>query len=181
MDKQIQTARSELSDMRRSLGILELRDGNGVRTEGFTSAETFRSWERERNEVEGNYNRFNTVYSQVVTNAPVTIPLTLVHLFPDPGLQKLLEQQSSAQQDLAKVKQDYADGHPDVVRVRAILNKIEEQISAKVKGMMSGLGIQISGYRTQMDLLTKRIEIAKEEQNEWVRRTQPYFEKTMGS
>ena len=177
LDQAIAETRAMLSDMRRSLGILELRDGNGVRSEGYANAETFRTLERERIEAEGNYNRFNTIYTQLITNSTAAIPFALAHLFPDPGLTALMEAKAVAEQVSVRKKQDLSENHPDFKSAMSILTKVEEQVSEKVKGIMIGLKIQIDGYRTQMELLAERIRVARAEQNEWTRRAQPYFDR----
>ncbi|MBC8002437.1 MAG: polysaccharide biosynthesis tyrosine autokinase, partial [Opitutaceae bacterium] len=164
-----------LNEMRQSNQIPDMADQSTFSAVRLLHTETLAKTELDRLEAESNLRRFDTIYSQLVTNSPAELPFSLAYLFPEPGLTTLLDTLALAQQTLTRKKQDFTEAHPEYKNAQAILTKVEEQVSDKVKGVLMGLAIQVNGYKRQVDLLTEKVDALRKEDIVLMAKYSPYF------
>ncbi len=90
-------------------------------------------------------------------------------------LPKLYDQESQAEQVIAGLLKDFSPQHPDVVRRQALLNKINEQVEARLDGILEGLDNYVTAAKARVDSLQKQVLAAREEAADAAARTRPYF------
>ena len=175
-EAELQDKQIALNEMRKTNEIPDLADQSTFSAVRLLHTETLQRTEQDRLEAASNLRRFDTIYSQLITNGPSELPFSLAHLFPDPGLTTLLDNLAFAQQQVTRKKQDFTEAHPEYKNASAILAKTEDQIRDKIKGMMIGLAIQVNGYRQQLDLLTKEVNALKKDDIALMAKYRPYFD-----
>ena len=175
-EAEIHAAQIALNQMRRTNEIPDLADQSTFSAVRLLHTGTLERTEQNRLEAAKNLRQFETFYSQLLTNSPVDLPFSLAHLFPDAGLTSLLDSLALAQQQLTRRKQDLSENHPDYKSALAMVNKIDEQIGEKVKGMMIGLSIQVNGYRQQVEQWTADVKKQEGEDIALMAKYSPYFD-----
>ncbi len=97
-------------------------------------------------------------------------------VYPDAALSELLTSLNQAEQKLVSLKSDYSPQHPDVIRIQALVDKLNSQIDARVAGIIAGLQNQAQSEKAALDSLDADVEAAKQTDYEESSRGQPYWE-----
>ena len=77
-------------------------------------------------------------------------------------LPKLLIDQATIQQELAKLRRDYSDEHPTVEKALSILQTTEAQVNERVSGMMAGLEKHVISLKARYDELQAGLDDNKD-------------------
>ncbi|MBM3881375.1 MAG: polysaccharide biosynthesis tyrosine autokinase [Verrucomicrobia bacterium] len=78
-------------------------------------------------------------------------------------LPNLLSEYTATEQQLAQLEKDFSREHPDVVRKLALLTKIDEQIEARLDGVLNGLENQVISLKARQAELRNAVEQAKKD------------------
>ena len=100
-------------------------------------------------------------------------------MFPDPTLSSLLDQLNDSERQRAKNLIDYSSNNVEVTRVQALIDTLNDQIDARVEGIMAGMATQVSAKKASLDSLTEQVEDAQKKDFEDAQRNQPYYDEKL--
>ncbi len=95
----------------------------------------------------------------------------------DQYLAELNGQLNLAQQNLVKLKQDYSDAHPDVVRAKAIVDDLQKKLNDRVNGIMIALENQVQSEKAALDKLNTQVGEAITNDTVKAEISRPYYDK----
>jgi phosphoglycolate phosphatase-like HAD superfamily hydrolase len=125
-------------------------------------SEVLRELEREKARYEIEY-----VQSSALLNHLKTLPRTELRnaiptAAPDPALDKLLQNLAEAEQRYASLTHsDLGRDHPDVVRLAALIKKVNQQIEERIDGVMAGLASVAAAKESALKELSEQIAKGK--------------------
>jgi uncharacterized protein involved in exopolysaccharide biosynthesis len=79
----------------------------------------------------------------------------------DSPLNGLLAELDTAEQNLDKIKRDYAPEHPKYVSADESIKDLQHKIDDRMSGVMAGLQFKLDAIAVHIDALRKAIEEAK--------------------
>lgn len=92
-------------------------------------------------------------------------------------LTRYLEQYTTAEQEMISKGKDLGPSHPDMVRMRDLLNKIGSQVQERVAGIMKGLEAELAALEASNDDRLSMIEDAKQKNREAAEKGALYLDK----
>lgn len=92
------------------------------------------------------------------------------------NLSRLLEQRSTAEQELVGKSKDLGPSHPDIVRMQGVINRIEEQIRERVAGIMRGLESELLALKASNSERLLKLEEAKDQNRIAAEKGQRYLD-----
>src|ERR1700741_2061772 len=92
-------------------------------------------------------------------------------------MDQFLRDLSASEQQLAVLKKDLSDEHPDVQRVLAAMSTVNNQIEARIDGVLSGLETVVSARKAVLDSLSSAVDTAKRKDATAMETYRPYFAK----
>jgi len=101
-----------------------------------------------------------------------TVPTALAS---ETQLPRLQDDLALAEQQLAKLRIDYASEHPEVRRIVAVVASINKQIDDRLIGILTGLSNQVISVKAGRDQLKADLEEAKKQAAEEARQSGEYF------
>jgi uncharacterized protein involved in exopolysaccharide biosynthesis len=144
------------------------------------TAETLRRLEALRIETKADYVRQMTLLDQLrkleKNSTPEVLAQASATAAPDPLLNALLEQQSTAEQRLVVLTKDFGPAHTEVVNCRVLLEDLQHKIRSRVDGVMIGLDARVLTLSNSLENLN--YEVALTVTNDVLRanKSRPYFE-----
>ena len=93
----------------------------------------------------------------------------------DAALGDLLGRLHEAQQKIATLKIDYPDDNKVVTRVQALIDTLNQQIDARIAGILTSLESQVSSKKASLDALSNSVEVAKVRDMTESAKNQPYY------
>jgi polysaccharide biosynthesis transport protein len=140
--------------------------------------ESVRQVEKARIDAENQYIYLNKMYQELNTIGKVNkrdlrkaIPTAL----PDAAMDRYLGELAKSEQQLATIRNDYSEEHPEVLRIKDLMLTIDEQIEARVDGVMTGLAVKVSQAKALADELKKTYEASKNNDAKKRAEYAPYF------
>jgi capsular exopolysaccharide synthesis family protein len=97
-------------------------------------------------------------------------------VFPDVALSELLSKLHEADQNMVTKTNDYALDNPVVTRLQSLINKLNQEIDARVDGILLGLQSQVNSKKAALDTLTQAVEDSKVKDQEEFKKNQPYYD-----
>jgi succinoglycan biosynthesis transport protein ExoP len=165
----------EVDDLRKALKISDIGEGN---MSMLLEPETVRAIERERNRNEQDYVQWNTLYEKlklIASEDRNMLRETMPTAARDEALDRLLDQEAKARQELIVAQKDLGDDHPQVVRVVALQRELNGQIESRINGILKGLQTRVEVSKAVLDTVTQRLEQAKSQDAESMEKYRPYF------
>lgn len=92
------------------------------------------------------------------------------------NLSRLLEQRTSAEQELVAKSKDLGPSHPDIVRMKDVISRIDGQIQERVAGIMRGLESELLALKAGNEDRLNRLEDAKNENRIAAEKGQRYLD-----
>ncbi len=92
---------------------------------------------------------------------PQQLRNTIATLINDPNVQTLLQNLTDSELRLEVLKQDYGPDHPKVLAEQATLDKLREQMNARLQGILQGLDIESRAAQDRVKDLQKQLDEAK--------------------
>jgi len=96
-------------------------------------------------------------------------------MFPDPTLSSLLDKLHESEQERAKNLIDYSSNNVEVTRVQALIDTLNDQIDARVDGIMAGMATQVNAKKASLDSLKDQVEDAQKKDFDDAQNNQPYY------
>ena len=92
---------------------------------------------------------------------PLQLRNTIATLINDPNVSSLLQSLTESELRMEVLKQDYGPEHPNVRAEQASLDKLREQMDARLAGVIAGFEIEYQTAQRRVDDLQKQLDAAK--------------------
>jgi capsular exopolysaccharide synthesis family protein len=174
LDKQITAQQTKAEDLKRELRIPDA-DDRYFMTTTVPEPEILRHLENLRVEAQGEWRQANTLYSNLTNLTRAEFKTAVLTASPDLHLQGLLERQADAEQKLADLVETYSPEHPEVIRVKGILSRINDQVNDRLDGILEGLRVKTTTAKARYDSYVAEVEKVRKDDIETAIRRAPYF------
>jgi succinoglycan biosynthesis transport protein ExoP len=177
-DDQIQAMRTKVDNLRKELNITDNDPQSIIPTPTLTQ-EQLRQYNVTMMEGETRYTRFKEQLDQLKALPPEKLRdvLPTISSSPDSALSGLLDKLHEAQQAfVSKTNYDSLD-HPDVIQIQSVITEVNQQINARVEGIMAGYENNLNTEKAALDTLKGQVDAAIQKDQEEAVRGQPYWEK----
>jgi len=162
----------EVDRMRNELKIADVGDSQFQMT---LEPETVRNIERDRIRADEEYTSFNTLYGKLKALDRSDLRKTIPTAFRDEAMDRYLADLAKSQQQYAIASVDFAPQHPEVLRLLSVISNINEQIEARMDGVLKGLEISVASKKATADHLQKQVDDAKDTDAKKMEQYRPYF------
>jgi capsular exopolysaccharide synthesis family protein len=175
-EQQIQTVQTNVDNLRKELAITDTDPQSLVPTPTLNQ-EQLRQYNDTMMEGQTRYNRLKEQLDQLKALSPDKLKDVLPTINnPDSTLNSLLDKLNEAKQTYAKLTNDYSTNNPDVMRVQSLIEELNQEIDARVSGIMVGMENNLNTEKAALDTLTSEVESAKRKDQEEAARGQPYWQ-----
>jgi len=106
-----------------------------------------------RIEAQNEFTKIDTVFTNLSALSRVDLKKAILTLNPDTTLLELLNRESLAEENMAKLMETYGTDHPEVKVTRAVLEKTGKLIDARLDGILIGLKTKRDSERAALDKL----------------------------
>jgi beta-lactamase regulating signal transducer with metallopeptidase domain len=171
--EKLKKAREELDALRQHFGISD-QDGKGPL--GVTDPETVRMIERDRIAAEGMSSQYNSILQSLRQKSRKELKDTIPTVYPDTLLSDLLKKLNQAENQYAEDSSQFKSLHPKVAANKALIANLNEQIEARVDGVLQGLEALANASKARAEEIEKQLQQAKEKHAEKMIEYRPYFE-----
>jgi capsular exopolysaccharide synthesis family protein len=170
----VKKAQEEVDRLRQKLGISDAdAAGNGPT---FTlEPEILRRNQATLNEAEAKYIGIVTLLEKLTNLSPLKLRQTIPTAAPDPNLNELLSKLSMAEQSVVTMSKDYGTESPEMKKIIDLTNTVNNQINARVDGIVESLKVLAAQQKAQVESLTAKVENAKKTDIEIAEKSRPYF------
>lgn len=174
-DKRVRDLETEVDRLKAEFNISDADSGSGMPS-SLLEPETVRNLERERIQAKDQFilwkvqlDKLKELDEEQLKRAIPTVP-------GDEHYSRLLTSLQEAQQKLAVYLKDYSENHPEVQRLKGLIQEITEEMDHRVKGVMASLEIRVASLGANLTNLTEEVTMAKERDVEAVKNARPYFQ-----
>ena len=174
-DSEISKKEKEVNDLRETNNIPDIGDPNSSLGSQVLNTETLRQWEKARVEAETDYIQFFSMLSKIQGLNRLELRKSLTTTYPDQQLSTLLESFDIAESRLAGLRQDYGEEHQAVRAAKAMYEKTDQQVDAKISGILLGLETKVNYYKARLDELTSKVQHARTNDINLAKTYRPYF------
>jgi len=108
--------------------------------------------------------------------SPDKLREVLPTVVPDMTLSDLLSKLNDAQQKFVTLTNDYSPANPDVIRMQALIDELNNEVNDRVSGIMAGLSSEANSEKAALDALTEAVNDAKQKDTDEASKGQPYWE-----
>ena len=137
--------------------------------------EILRHMENLRIEAQGEWRLANALYTSLSNLTRAEFKTAVLTASPDMHLQGLLERQADAEQKLADLVETYSADHPDVIRIKGVMGRINDQVNERLEGILEGLRVKTVAARARYDSYVAEVEKVRQDDIETAIRRAPYF------
>ncbi|HOY56830.1 MAG TPA: polysaccharide biosynthesis tyrosine autokinase [Verrucomicrobiota bacterium] len=99
----------------------------------------------------------------------------LVTMPTEARLGELLGTLSLAQQEVARLREDFSNDYPEMKRKLALVEQIDQQVEARLTGILTGLENQVVSLKARRDELQKAVDEGKKMVVEEAKRSREYW------
>ncbi len=175
-DKKFRDKQAQVDRMKEELNIPDV-EAQGFVTSGNTSEqENLRKFEALRIEAQADYEQMNTLYSHLTNLSRIELRKAVATASPDPQLGSLLEQLNLSEQKLADMVETYSDQHPEVKRIRRVLEQINKQVNERLDGILEGLKARTSAQKAKLDRFITEVAVYRTIDIKKAIERRPYFQ-----
>ena len=122
------------------------------------------------------YMKLDKQLTELQPLSPDKLREVLPTVLPDMTLSDLLSKLNDAQQKFVTLTNDYSLANPDVIRVQALIDELNNQVNDRVSGIMAGVSSEAKSEKAALDALTEAVNDAKQKDTDEASRGQPYWE-----
>lgn len=170
----VQTLQSNAAEMRIAFKISDyIAEGNAPVSS--LEPETVRSFERERIGAETQFAYFNSQLTDLKKLSPKELRKAILTVVPDNLLSDLLMRMNDQEQRFAALKTDLGEKNPETVKLVELIRTINEQIEARLNGILTGLESQVKASQARAVTLSNAVYVSKEQDNAKAKEYRPYF------
>lgn len=174
-EDKIQKLRQKVDDLRKELRIVDT-DPQAFTPSPTITQEQLRQYNDTMIEGQTRYNRLKEQLAQLKALSPDQLRDTLPTINQDSVLSGLLDKLHEAQQKYASMTNDYTPLNPDVIRVKSLVDEVNNEVTARVNGIMVGLENNLNTEKAALNSLTNQVWAAEQKDRDEAVRGQPYWE-----
>lgn len=100
----------------------------------------------------------------------------LPQIVPDGTLSTLLDKLHESEQEYVKATNYYSLKNVEVTSIQSIVDKLNEQINARVNGIMAGMEAKVAAAEDSLKELVNQVDSAKQQDQEQEVESQPYWD-----
>jgi polysaccharide biosynthesis transport protein len=93
--------------------------------------------------------------------SPLQLRNTIATVISDPNVQQLLQNLTDTETKLESLKEDYGPDHPTVRAMLASRDKLQEQLDARLEGVMRGFEVEYQMAQSRVTELQNQLDAAK--------------------
>ena len=140
------------------------------------TAEQLSKYDGMRIDGEKNYKELLSQLDQLKSMPKNQLRDVLPQINPDGELSGLLSKLHESEQEYVKATNYYALKNLEVTSIQSIIDKLNEQIDARVTGIMASMEAKVSSTKASLDELVRLVEEAKDRDNNEMTMSQPYWD-----
>jgi polysaccharide biosynthesis transport protein len=176
-EEQIHDIQANVDTLRKDLGIVDLDPNSFVPTPTL-SQEELRQYHDMMIDGKARYNRLKEQLDQLKALSPEKLKDVLPTInSPDTTLNGLLDRLNESKQTYVKLTNDYTTNNPDVIRVEGLIGELNQEIDARVSGIMVGMENNLNTEKATLDTITGELDAATTKDRDEAVRGAPYWEK----
>jgi len=177
-ENKVKTIQDDLERFRKELKISDM-DASGMAPTTLMEAETLRNYERLRVEGKITYLGLQKELDQLKSLTQDRIQLREVtrRMSQDSILNELTSQLNISEQQLVRLRKDLANDHPDVQRLQAQVDLLNQKIDSCVNGIIVSFQNGADASKAKVEALEKVVEDARKLDEEKAAKSRPYFDK----
>ncbi len=177
-EAKIQEVQSNVDNLRKELNIIDV-DPQSIGPSPTLSQEQLQHYKDQQIEQEKKFMELNVELTELQALAatnPVQLRDVLPTVISDAALTGFLDRLHQTEQSIAALKVDITTNNPDLMRQQSLVDKLNDQINARVNGLMIGLASQLNSLKASLDEQTAMVEAAIKQDQEEAERGQPYWQ-----
>jgi capsular exopolysaccharide synthesis family protein len=177
-EAKIALMQSNVDSLRQSLEIHDTDPGSAVYSPTINN-ETVQHLNELMIEDEANYVKLNDEYKHL-QSLQATNPAALRDVLPmmtsDESLSGLLGKLNDSEQSYVAETNSLGPQNPQVITTKAVIDKLNTQVDARVDGIMSTLQTRVDGAESELDTLSNRLKQVEGADDAELNRGAPYWE-----
>jgi len=156
----VSTAESNVNRILKDQGLNVIHENQA----GIVSLETdtIRALDQQLIEIRGIYRKQQTRFTELKQIPPDQLRNALGPVVNDEILSRRLEELSLAEKEFVSKSRDLGPQNPDYLRMQAVIQKLNEQVDSRVKGIMLGLETDLKAQSAALTLTEEKLEEAKQ-------------------
>ena len=158
---------------RKALGVADIDAGGGILT---VEPETVRMIERERVMAKSLHAQYETLFKKLKGMSPVELRRAIPTASPDTHLSELQSKLASTEIEFSAFVNELGENNPKIVQFGAIITNLNQQIDARVDGILKGLETQAAVQAARIDLLDTEDKNARLKDATQMEKYRPYFQ-----
>ena len=175
VDGEYRKLQKEVDELKDKLAISDSESVGGMSIT--TENEQLRRLQQLRIETSAEFTRLDALYRTLTNLSRAELRNTALKLVPDPNLSSVLEQYNIQKQKEADLIVQLSDSHPDVERVRKIIEQIEKQMENGLDGILISTKSRWQGEKDRLENLTKEVKTFEQYDIQKALERRPYFQK----
>jgi hypothetical protein len=173
LNREVRDAQALVDELREKLVITsDAREDSG----SSVNAEALRQLERLRIEAQAEYEQMNTLFTHLAKLSRPELRKAIMTASPDPQLSELFNAMAVTEQKLADLSDNHAADHPDVKRMKRVLQTINTQVNDRLDGILEGLKARAASHKAKLERLQAEVEKAKVHDIATAIQRRPYFQ-----
>jgi capsular exopolysaccharide synthesis family protein len=174
-EKQVHGQMETVEKLREELNISDMMGSEGQGSV-LMSAETLRRLEGIRIERKAEVVQMETLLNKLKELTKDQLTQVIPTAASDTLLSSLLEQRTTAEQNLVVRKQDLGPEHPDVIKITQMVADLNNKISQRVDGILVGLESRVASARSSLEALQTEVNEATTNDIVKAKESRPYWE-----
>jgi polysaccharide biosynthesis transport protein len=175
-DELVMAMQTEVDKIKNDLGITDTEaQGSGSST--VMEPETLRKLEMLRIEQQADYEKLNTLYTNLANLSRPEFKKAVLTASPDQSLANLQDQLASAEQKLSVLIESYSPEHPEVRSIQRMIQLISSQINDRLDGILEGLKARTASVKAGVERMKEEVRMAKEDDIRKAIARRPYFQR----
>jgi len=176
-DNIVTNMQARVNELKTELNISDIEaQGQGYGSpSGVLEPETLRKLEGSRIEAKAEFAQFSTTHSGLTNLSRAELKKALATAVSDSLLIELLGNLSAAEQKLAEDMESFSPDHPEVKRLRSLLERINSQLNDRMDGILEGLKVRTAAVKAKLDRLEADVAEAKQVDIKAANARRPYF------
>jgi len=171
----IQAASTNLNHLRDKLKVRD-DDPNSIDTVSAFNVDQLQTYNRKIIEQQRICKSLDDQIKQLRPLNPNKLPWALEAVTKDQVLTNLLGQLNALEQTLVNLTNNHAPGDVEIKRTQSMIQLLNQQIDARVAGIMQGLETELKAKRAGLEALKAAVEQAKQADQEEQVRDRPYWD-----
>jgi len=175
-EQKVRKVQEEVDRLRTELNISE-PDATGNAPAPMLEQVTLQRLEALRIEAETRYIGREKLVSSLKPLSREELKKVVPTAAPDLLLNNLLDQLSLAEQRLVILKKDFGPSLPDMQKITAQVDDLNQKVNDRIDGILVGLEKTVESAKAEVDKLKEEVEKARKADQEKAEKSRPYFSK----